>query len=256
MRMRRWGQMLAVVSAALVVSTVAAAQEAGPAAAAAGPVRTEGAQPAVDPGNAAWVWDGHSWGLGSQQGVPAYAVDLTSDTPGVGYRVYQAKARPGRDAPYVSCPGPCRVVLPRGEYRFVVTETDVTLSGSRMITINAPSTIQFDPDTRDKRSAGLTLGIAGPVVMLVGLVVALASSCNGGCDGSSSSREHVAWTGIGMMAAGLTATPVGWVMFGTSFKPEYEVLRAPVWSSHRSSGWSVGLAPSMTGAGLTGQLRF
>ncbi|HQP38900.1 MAG TPA: hypothetical protein PLI95_27135, partial [Polyangiaceae bacterium] len=64
------------------------------------------------------------------------------------------------------------------------------------------------------------------------------------------------WTGIGMMAAGLTATPVGWVMFGTSFKPEYEVLRAPVWSSHRSSGWSVGLAPSMTGAGLTGQLRF
>jgi hypothetical protein len=191
---------------------------------------------------------------------PGYSVpiQLTSDVPDLGYEIYQSQARPGRDTPYATCPGPCVLYLPPGDYHFRVTETETTLAGSRKISVYGPSTLRFDPDTRSKRTTGLIFGIGGPLLMVGGVVAVVGASCVD-CAHAQTNGGLLS-VGIVMILGGLTLTPVGWVMFGTSFKPEYEVRpmqagpatgRLPVFRN-----WTAGVAPTPGGAAFAAQLRF
>jgi len=94
------------------------------------------------------------------------------------------------------------------------------VAGARVFETRGPAVVTVDPDTTEHRDLGLVMGIAGPIVTLVG--VGLALSCGPECNRSTAERSRVG-TGAFLVLGGLTITPVGWVMFGTSFKPEVEV---------------------------------
>jgi hypothetical protein len=157
--------------------------------------------------------------------LPPMFVDLASTEPGVRVSIYPEKAKPGLAAPIVECASPpCRVGLYPGRYQLHVSEGPDTVAGSRGIEITAPSLVTVDPDTQEHRSVGLALGIAGPVLMLGGIVWALSEQCydTDNCR-NTSDRETRAELAIFTMLAGIAITPIGWVMFGTSYKPEVEV---------------------------------
>lgn len=154
-------------------------------------------------------------------GVPLL-VDLTATEPGVTLQLFGERANPASAAPILVCSSPpCRVALHAGKYKLRVTETESTLAGTRSIELREPSVVTVDPDTTDHRSAGLAMGIAGPILAIVGLGLLLSSSCYD-CEDSSSHEDTAALGALGLLG-GLTITPIGWVMFGTSFKPEVEM---------------------------------
>lgn len=140
-----------------------------------------------------------------------------------------------------TCPSSCRLFLYPGKYRIRITETDETLSGSRLIDVSQSMAIEFDPDTSAKKNAGLVLGITGPIMMIAG-VATLLGHPNDYEREEDRTRINV---GAFLLLGGLAATPIGWVMFGTSFKPEYEIR---TWNAGPSPSWSMG--PGVTGSGV------
>ncbi len=197
---------------------------------------------------------------------PGVPIELVSTEPGVGIDVYAPSARVGVDPPIVACDAACRVVVAPGTYKIFVRDTEDTVSGSREIDVSRPMRITMDPDTVEHRSVGLGLGIAGPIAMIVGIVVVIGSwqDCGHGdydyaydgrraCGGNDSARA----LGILSLVGGLTATPVGWVMFGTSFKPEYSLdpLSSSPYGGARSpqrARLELDLRPGPRGLALTG----
>jgi len=167
---------------------------------------------------------------------PPMMVDLASTEPGVHVSIYPEKTNPDIVAPIVDCASPpCRVGLYPGRYKLHVSEGPNTLAGSRDIEIRSPSLVTVDPDTHEHRSVGLALGIAGPVMMLGGLVWAASESCyeyDSNCQHSSDRDTRISFA-IFTMLAGLAVTPIGWVMFGTSYKPEVEVSQGSMASRGR-----------------------
>lgn len=148
-------------------------------------------------------------------------VDLLSTEPGVSLSVFPERADPQRDPPLIYCASPpCRAPLWPGRYQIHVSEGPETLAGRRIFETRGPAQVSVDPDTQLHRTAGLVMGIVGPVITLVGLGVAM--SCGPDCERSASDRARVS-SGLVLLLGGLTITPVGWVMFGTSYKPEVEV---------------------------------
>ena len=109
--------------------------------------------------------------------------------------------------------------------------------------------IDFDPDTKAKNIAGLVLGIAGPVLSIAGLMT-YYSYCDGAFSGAQTcSVDGGAQTAVALMLiGGVVATPIGWTMFGTSFKPEYEIheyhQQAPTYSSPARGNVRLGIAGS------------
>ncbi|MCK6536851.1 MAG: hypothetical protein L6Q84_28115 [Polyangiaceae bacterium] len=147
-------------------------------------------------------------------------VDLVSTEPGVSLSVFPERARPDRDPPLFECPTPpCRIPLWPGRYQLRVSEGPETLEGTRGFETTGPAQVSVDPDTHAHRTAGLVMGIVGPIAALVG--VGMLASCSG-----SECREgddFLGSSGVLLFLGGLTVTPIGWVMFGTSYKPEVEV---------------------------------
>ena len=174
--------------------------------------RAEGPEAAPPPG---WGWPPPP-----QLALPP-PVELFSTEPGVSLSVFPERANPARDAPLVYCASPpCRVPLWPGRYQIHVSEGSETVAGRRVFETRGPAQASVDPDTQMHRTAGLIMGIVGPVITIVGLGVAL--SCGPECERSASDRARVG-SGLVLLLGGLTITPVGWVMFGTSYKPEVEV---------------------------------
>jgi hypothetical protein len=194
------------------------------------------------------------WSLpwGTWAPVAPVAVDLVSSTPGIGFKVFFEKSKPARDAPLATCPGNCRVFLHPGTYRFLVTETDRTLSGSRVIDVTGPMAIDFDPDTTTQRSSGLVMGIAGPIAMLVGFGLLIGDDLHDEYDERDEDETRRTVGGL-LLIGGLAATPIGWVMFGRSFKPEYEIRKV---TPPPAPSWSVGPGVTGSGLGLVGVGRF
>lgn len=134
--------------------------------------------------------------------------------------------------------------------------TEDTLPGSRTIDIKGPATVRVDPDTTEHRSMGLAMGIAGPILTLVALIGVIASACADGCDGndqdpSTSNHHDDGVSGIAVLGllGGLTITPIGWVMYGTSFKPEVDVTTGPpraAGTTHRDLGRNAFLGARIT----------
>lgn len=182
--------------------------------------------------------------------VAPVPLDLTTSAVGAGFEIYHPDAKPGRDAPVVVCPTSCRVWVYPGTYLIRITEAEGTLAGNREIEVRRPMSIDFDPDTSAKRTAGLVLGVAGPVMIISGLGLALGTPTD-----SDDDYEDEAALGALLLLGGLAATPVGWVMFGTSYKPEYEI-GAPLPGAPPPPTWSFGPAVTGSSAGFVATARF
>lgn len=147
------------------------------------------------------------------------AVDIVGMEPNLAFTISDKDKRP-----IAECPGNCRLMLLPGRYQIFVHATDDTLAGSRMVDITTASTVRVDPDTTAHRDVGLGLGIAGPVIILASLAALLANAdwYSENEDRSQADETEDSLAVLGLLG-GLAITPIGWVMFGSSFKPEVEV---------------------------------
>ena len=136
-------------------------------------------------------------------------LDLLSLEPDAGFEVYGPESEPVRDRPIVACAANCQLHAKPGRYRILITETDDTVAGFRDLDIHEPTTIRFEPDTKAKRTVGLVLGLVGAIVLGV---EATRVEVNDGSDDLDTA----------LLLGGAPLTAIGWVMFGTSSKPEYE----------------------------------
>jgi hypothetical protein len=152
----------------------------------------------------------------------AVPIEIHGSQPGLRLEIQDPRTR----KPLAYCTGACQATIFPGRYRFFANATAETLPGGRDLNISEASKILVTPRSEAQRSTGLVLGIAGPALMVLGSVVFLSnivgsySSDDGG--GSSNSPEG-ALAGLGLMLGGVVITPIGWVMFGTSFRPRVEV---------------------------------
>ena len=185
-------------------------------------------------------------------------VELASEQPGASIELYVPSDRIGEDPPLVVCDQPCVAHVAPGRYKVYITETDETLGGSRIINLGYPSRLVIDPDTHEHRSVGLGLGIAGPILVVVGIAAIFSTYDCYDCPdrGRDSGEDTTIALGLLSMLGGFAATPIGWVMFGTSFKPEYE--HDPLYARPRAAkpSWSVGVQPIAHGLSFGGQVRF
>jgi hypothetical protein len=125
-----------------------------------------------------------------------------------------------------TCGNPCRVRLPRGEYRVLVSGGPDRVSGARTIRVVGESNFTFSLPARSTKNIGLGLGIAGPAVALTGLYIIVFAhedaACHDSCEeGQQRGVPTAAYVGLGVMAAGAVATPVGWIIFASNRKPRF-----------------------------------
>lgn len=121
------------------------------------------------------------------------------------------------------CTGACQATIVPGRYRLFVNATADTRAGGREVQIAGPSRVLVTPKSEARYTTGLVLGIAGPVLMVLGSAVFLVNISRSFDSGGSSGSADGALAGLGMMLGGIAITPVGWVLFGTSLRPKVEV---------------------------------
>lgn len=157
----------------------------------------------------------------ANQAVP---IELRGSEPGLRLEIQDPRNR----SPLALCTGACQATIVPGRYRLYVNATPGTRAGGREVQISEPSRLLVTPRTEARRTTGLTLGIAGPVLTVLGSLLFLVNINNSfRDDGSSRADGGQLAAGLGMMLGGIVITPIGWVMFGTSFKPKVEVTPLP-----------------------------
>lgn len=140
--------------------------------------------------------------------------------------VYAPDATPAKDRPlYVCAHPPCSLALAPGRYQLYAGGSRKTVAGSREVTLSTPTTFVVDPDTKLHRAAGALIGAGGAISLFVGAAFLVSALC-WDCSGAGTRAQ----AGFALMLGGLVATPVGWVMFGTSFRPKVETFT-------RESSW-------------------
>jgi hypothetical protein len=152
----------------------------------------------------------------------AVPIEIRGSVPGLRLEIQDPRTR----RPLAFCTGACQATIVPGRYRFYANATAETRSGGRDMDIVDASKILVSPRSEAQHSTGLVLGIAGPALMVLGAAVFLTNIANTYQEdgsGSSSGRAEGALAGVGLMLGGMVLTPIGWVMFGTSFRPRVEV---------------------------------
>jgi hypothetical protein len=175
--------------------------------------------------------------------------------------LYPEWVAPGSAPALAHCTLPCGFQMPRGRYRLEVAESPNTLGGSRSITIDGPSRLVVTPRDRGKRTMGLVLGIGGVVAVVAGIAlmadgVSTYYRCDlngGGPCTQVASFSGEASAGLAVFLVGAAMTPIGWVMFGKSFRPAVDVQHP---GAAAGAGFRVGVVPLRSGAGLGGSFVF
>ncbi|HVW27565.1 MAG TPA: hypothetical protein VHC69_19505 [Polyangiaceae bacterium] len=173
--------------------------------------------------------------------------------------IYPDWATPGSVPPIARCRLPCGFQMPRGRYRLAVAETPNTLAGSRPVVIDGASRLVVTPRDRGTRTLGLVLGIGGIVAVVAGIGLMAdgfhsyyTCDLDGPCTRTTSFSGE-AGAGLALFLAGAALTPIGWVLFGKSFRPAVDVEHPGVGSAPRAR---VGVVPLRSGAGLGGSFVF
>ncbi|HEX4338420.1 MAG TPA: hypothetical protein VH062_21085 [Polyangiaceae bacterium] len=256
----RVGAVIAVFSA-LSVSGVARAEGTSPPEVTTRPPTTapptdESPTPAADQG-APIIRPGQPV-VESPEGVPVWMTAEDGETALAS--VYPEWAKPGTVAPLFTCQLPCSLRMERGRYRIEVAETESTLRGNRPVTIEGPSRLVITPRDRSTRSVGLGLGIGGVVAIVAGTVMIIVDITNNlrvSCDGDFCDRQSstggLATAGLLLALGGAVVTPIGWVMFGKSFRPAIDVENGVQAAAPRGVLGVVGMPG---GAGLGAKLTF
>jgi hypothetical protein len=149
----------------------------------------------------------------------AVPIELHGSEPNLHLEIQDPRTR----RPLALCTGACQASIVPGRYRLFVDATPDTRAGGRDVQIVEPSSLLVTPRSEARHTTGLVLGIAGPVLMVIGSVVILSSIARDYNESGSSTSGEGVLAGLGMMLGGIAITPVGWVMFGTSLKPKVEV---------------------------------
>lgn len=144
-------------------------------------------------------------------------LELRGSLPGL--RLEVQDPRSGHALAY--CEGACRATIVPGRYRFFANATADTRAGGRDIDILAASRVLISPASQSRRSTGLTLGITGSALVLVGAVLFLSNPSGG--SSSELGTGDAAVAGLVMALTGAVLTPIGWAMFGTSHRPKVQV---------------------------------
>jgi hypothetical protein len=150
--------------------------------------------PRSDPGLVPVVVYGSSWGQ-------SFALERVSDKQVV-----------------TQCPSNCTMHVWPGRYRLRVSDTDSAKGGTRVVTIEGPSTLFVDAPPRERRWAGLEIAVAGHLATVAGAALLLSSYCVEKCAGESGGSSR-SISGLVLFAGGVTATVVGWVMFANGSHP-------------------------------------
>jgi hypothetical protein len=159
---------------------------------------------------------------------PVLPVALHTSEPGMIVELYAPDQKPEREVPLVRCQTPCLAQIAPGSYRVYVHASGDNLRGSRVINIEEPSHVTVTPSTEGDRGLGLGLGIGGIAAIGVGVVLLFVELIDSiGCiDSDCSDHANFAIPGLVLVVGGLVATPIGWVMFGKSFRPAVDVAPA------------------------------
>jgi hypothetical protein len=187
--------------------------------------------------------------------VPVWMVGDEGETALVS--IYPDWTSEGAVAPLASCHLPCGFQMQPGRYRIQVAETETTLRGSRPVIIEGPSRLTITPRERAKRTAGLVLGIGGIVAVVAGIGLMIDGTHQQRCNGDFCRElefDAEAGAGLAVFLAGAAITPIGWVLFGKSFRPAVDVEHgAP--TAYAPYG-RLGLVGVPGGAGLGGTFVF
>jgi hypothetical protein len=154
----------------------------------------------------------------------AVAIEIHGAQPNLQLEVQDPKTR----RPLALCAGDCQATIMPGRYRLFVNATADTRPGGREVLIAEPSRLLITPRSEARYATGLVLGIAGPVLMVLGSVVLLNNAFDSiDSDGNSRRSADATMTGALMVLGGIVITPIGWIMFGTSLRPSVDVTPLP-----------------------------
>ncbi len=156
-----------------------------------------------------------------------FRVELSGDQPRLKFTIFAVAKGTDKKLPIHSCANPCRVLLPRGEYRVKVSGNPEQVEGDRWIEVTADTAVRFSLPDRSARTTGLALGITGSALLPVGVMVLYISSwnhCSLRCEGQEGNDKPPAgfYVGATMAIAGAVLTPLGWVKFGRNRRPRIE----------------------------------
>jgi hypothetical protein len=159
-----------------------------------------------------------------------YEVYVRDDAPGMVHRISFTDGRP-----IANCTGNCTFHVPPGQYVIEVDGNDTLRAGKKVVNVSGHTVVDVSPGSKSTRTAGLALGIAGPVALFVGLIGAVIVAadnndkdfdCRTGYSTCDTSRSD-ATAYVLLMIAGAGATTAGWIMFGTASTKIRPSLGAP-----------------------------
>jgi hypothetical protein len=185
---------------------------------------------------------------------PWFRVELSGDDPALRFQIYSLAKEADKKVPIHGCRNPCRVMLPRGEYRVRVSGRPEQIEGDRKLEVTADTRARFTLPDRGAKTGGLALGIIGSALAAVGIMVVFLSSwgshCGDSCagDGSDDRKPVSLYVGVSMVIVGAVLTPVGWAQFARNRKPGIE--QRPLRDATRAKAPRIGIgaAPIAGGA--------
>jgi hypothetical protein len=152
----------------------------------------------------------------SAQASSAVKIELISQPR---LRLEVQDPRDGRPLAY--CEGACQATIMPGRYRLFANATADTRAGGDEIEIEAPSHILIRPSSEARYKSGLALGIAGPTLIVLGLL--LVGLNPGGGTHSELGTGDGGTVGLLLALGGIVITPIGWTLYGTSLGPKVTV---------------------------------
>jgi hypothetical protein len=130
------------------------------------------------------------------------------------------------EAAGVECEGPCTVQLPAGEYRVTTLENGGE-GATRTLRLREPERLRIGPASNLPSYACLALGIAGSLMIPVGVIV-MVSGRDGKLDTSMDTvSEENQIAGLSIAGAGAALTVAGFVLYSKSLR--FELERSPLW---------------------------
>jgi hypothetical protein len=156
-----------------------------------------------------------------------FRVELSGADPALRFRIYSLAKGADKKVPIHACRNPCRVLLPRGEYRVQVAGRPEQIEGDRRIEVTADTRARFSLPDRGARTGGLALGITGSALAAVGMLVVLLTRWDDYCDacgrdGPDERKPVGLYVGVSMVIVGAVLTPVGWSQFARNRKPRID----------------------------------
>jgi hypothetical protein len=119
------------------------------------------------------------------------------------------------------CDGECGFWAWPGTYSVRLRLDGAPKDSSLTLRVRKPGRYELIPANQAGRNAGMALGLVGPVVSLVGLLMVFAGAIESGCTQATSQNDcshgdgpaAIAYYGLATLAVGAGMTTAGWLVF-------------------------------------------